>query len=133
MLIPKGENMSNHDIPDGWQLYEPKPETAFKVGDWVKHDIDSYLRVIETPGRERTLCKTLSGVIVYPYTSCLTKVSPSEVIVKIGCLSGPVRRSSSSHFCIICGDHWSMIAFAMLLDTPTREMVERLLKVQEEK
>ncbi len=120
----------------GWQLHEepkPEPEPALKVGDWAKYDIDSYLRVIETPGRERTLCKTLSGVIVYPYTSCLTKVSPSEVVVHIGCLSGPVRRSSSSHFCIICGDHWSMIAFAMLLDTATRELVKALLEAQEEK
>ena len=119
---------------DGWQIYkESKPEPEYKAGDWVKYGIDTYLQVIEASGDERTSCKTLSGITVYPYTSCLSKIDPSEVIVKIGCLSGPVRRSSSSHFCIICGDHWSMIAFAMLLDTPTREMVERLLKVQEEK
>lgn len=59
------------------------------------------------------------------------KLKPSEVVVHIGCLSGTVRRSSSSHFCIICGDHWSMIAFAML-DTTTRSLVESLLKAQEE-
>ena len=125
------------DIPDGWQLYEPKPETAFKVGDWVKYDIDSYLRVIETPGRERTLCKTLSGVIVYPYTSCLTKVSPSEVIVKIGCLSGTIAKSSDPNYFLmlhsrpITNCNYSMIRFSAI-DTQTRETVEGLLKAQKE-
>ena len=117
---------------------EPQPEPEFNVGDFVKYDIDTYLRVIEPSGavyKDKTLCKTLFGEIVgdgYPYTSCLTKASPSEVIVKIGCLKGTVAHSSSSHFCLCAEDNWTMIAFDML-DTPTRELVESLLKAQEEK
>jgi hypothetical protein len=127
------------DIPDGWEVYEePKPETAkgqFAVGDWAKYDIDSYLRVIETPGRERTLCKTLSGVIVYPYTSCLTKVSPSEVVIHIGCLSGTVAQCGDKEeevFALRTKNNAAIIPVAML-DAPTRELVESLLKAQEEK
>jgi hypothetical protein len=121
--------------PDGWQLYEPEPEPKFAVGDWAKYDIDSYLRVIETPGRERTLCKTLSGVIVYPYTSCLTKVSPSEVVIRIGCLSGTVAQCGDKEeevFALRTKNNAAIIPVAML-DAPTRELVESLLKAQEEK
>jgi hypothetical protein len=122
------------DIPDGWQIYE-EPQPAYKVGDWAKYDIDSYLRVIETPGRERTLCKTLSGVIVYPYTSCLTKVSPSEVVIRIGCLSGTVAQCGDKEeevFALRTKNNAAIIPVAML-DAPTRELVESLLKAQEEK
>jgi hypothetical protein len=122
------------DIPDGWQIYE-EPQPAYKVGDWAKYDIDSYLRVIETPGRERTLCKTLSGVIVYPYTSCLTKVSPSEVVIHIGCLSGTVAQCGDKEeevFALRTKNNAAIIPVAML-DAPTRELVESLLKAQEEK
>jgi len=118
----------------GWQLYEPKPE--FKVGDFVKYDVDTYLWVIEPSGKDKTLCKTLSGVIVYPYTSCLTKASPSEVIVHIGCLSGTVERAQDYAYFMLWHSKtdcdYSMIKWSAL-DTPTRELVESLLKAQEEK
>lgn len=116
---------------------QPIAEPAFKVGDWVKYDIDSYLQVIEQSGKEITLCKTLSGVIVYPYTSCLTKVSPSEVIINIGCLSGRIEALT----CNCCKDK----VFVLLLETggfieipfsaldePTSKLVNKLLKAQEE-
>ncbi len=119
------------------RMEEPKP--TFKLGDWVKYDIDTYLRVIEPSGKERTLCRTLSGegVIVYPYTSCLTKVSPSEVVVHIGGMSGTVRKFLESNPC-----DWAfrltdqnrnecIISFAML-DTATCVLVESLLKAQGE-
>jgi hypothetical protein len=122
------------DIPDGWQIYE-EPQPAYKVGDWAKYDIDSYLRVIETPGRERTLCKTLSGVIVYPYTSCLTKVSPSEVVIHIGCLSGTVEKVQDYAYFLLWHSKtdcdYSMIKWSAI-DAPTRELVKALLKAQRE-
>ena len=126
------------DERTGWQIYtEPKP--TFKVGDWVKYDIDSYLQVIEPSDKERTLCKTLSGVgvIGYPYTSSLTKVSPSEVVVHIGCLSGTVEPVSTNGIHIwfhLIGVDDKTIATIRIssLDTQTRELVERLLKAQEE-
>jgi len=141
----------------GWQIYkEPKPESEkiihdipadmhlkyfylckFKVGDWVRYDIDTYLRVIEASGDERTLCKTLSGIIVYPYTSCLSKIKPSEVVVKIGCLSGTIKKScdpayfSMRHSSPDMDRNYSVIKFSAL-DKETRELVEGLLKAQEE-
>lgn len=126
----------------GWQLYkEPKPEPAkeqFEVGDWVKYDIDSYLQVIAPSGKERTWCRTLSGIMVYPYTSCLTKASPSEVIVHIGCLSGTIGKSSDTdrflmwHSSPKIDFDYSIIKFSAL-DATTLEIVESLLKAQEEK
>lgn len=126
-------NTFMRDDSDGWQLYEPQPEPepALKVGDWVEYDIDSYLRVIETPGRERTLCKTLSGVIVYPYTSCLTKVSPSEVRVKV-VLEGTVSQDSildkASCFSLHTDRSEHIISLSEIEDS---ELVESLLKAQE--
>lgn len=139
----------------GWKIYkEPKPESEniihghipadmnlkyfhlydeFKVGDWVKYDIDSYLQVIEPSGKERTLCRTLSGVIVYPYTSCLTKAPPSEVVVHIGCLSGTVEKSPFPKFeFILATEAGGCRILFDALDKETRELVEGLLKAQEE-
>lgn len=118
-------------------IAEPVKE-QFKVGDWAKYDIDSYLRVIETPGRDKTLCKTLSGVIVYPYTSCLTKASPSEVVIRIGCLEGTVAPGCSDTTIMIVPigyDGMGEVAIipVAMLDPDTRELVESLLKAQEEK
>lgn len=125
-----------HNAPTGWQIYE-EPEPQYKVGDWVKYDIDSYLQVIEPSGKERTLCRTLSGVIVYPYTSCLTNASPSEVIIRIGCLSGTIAKSSDPNYFLmlhsrpITDCNYSIIKFTAI-DTQTRELVEGLLKAQME-
>ncbi|MDY0387936.1 MAG: hypothetical protein RBT65_12590 [Methanolobus sp.] len=123
---------------NGWQIYtEPNEEPQYKVGDWVKYDIDSYLQVIEPSGKERTLCKTLSGVgvIVYPYTSLLTKASPSEVVVHIGCMSGTVLFVDADRF-ILRGIGKSEMANACImfkmLDAATCVLVESLLKAQNE-
>ena len=123
--------------PTGWQLYE---EPEFNVGDFVKYDIDTYLRVIEPSGavyKDKTLCKTLFGEIVgdgYPYTSCLTKASPSEVIVKIGCLKGTVEKAQDYAYFLLWHSKtdcdYSMIKWDAL-DTRTSELVESLLKAQE--
>ena len=122
----------------GFKIYtEPKPEPQYKVGDWVKYDTDSYLQVIEPSDKERTLCKTLSGVgvIVYPYTSLLTKASPSEVVVHIGCLSGTVSFADADRFILRGIGNSEMdnacIMFKML-DSATCVLVESLLKAQDE-
>ena len=125
---------------------EPQPEPEFNVGDFVKYDIDTYLRVIEPSGKDKTLCKTLFGEIVYPYTSCLTKASPSEVIVKIGCLEGTIAPGCSD-ITILLDDNETIMIVPIgydgmgevaiipvaMLDPATRELVESLLKAQEEK
>jgi hypothetical protein len=124
---------------------EPKPEPAkeqFEVGDWVKYDIDSYLQVIAPSGKERTLCRTLSGIMVYPYTSCLTKASHSEVVVPIT-ISGTVRPAynedgtiDDEQFQLLPNGSWDgteMFISFDALDSHTRKLVESLLKAQEEK
>lgn len=118
---------------------EPQPEPEFNVGDFVKYDIDTYLRVIEPSGKDKTLCKTLSGVIVlHPYTSCLTKASPSEVVIRIGCLEGTVAPGCSDTTIMIVPigyDGMGEVAIipVAMLDPDTRELVESLLRAQEEK
>jgi len=114
---------------------EPQPEPEFKVGDWVEFKGKQY-RISAIGGKglfDDDNLIMFEGVIW-----CVSekaeprKLDPSEVIVKIGCLKGTVAHSSSSHFCLCAEDNWTMIAFDML-DTPTRELVESLLKAQEEK
>ena len=84
------------------------------------------------------------GCSVYP-ENITRKLSPSEVIVRIGCLSGTVRCCENEFICpestpdnpchFVLQDQitgfWSIIYFKML-DAPTRELVESLLKAQEE-
>ena len=62
-----------------------------------------------------------------------TPISPSEVVVRIGCLSGTVRKSSTGgdYFRLFGVDGEASIDFVML-DTPRRELVRELLKAQEE-
>ena len=114
---------------------EPQPEPEFKVGDWVEFKGKQY-RISAIGGKglfDDDNLIMFEGVIW-----CVSekaeprKLDPSEVIVKIGCLKGTVAHSSSSHFCLCAEDNWTMIAFDML-DTPTRELVESLLRAQEEK
>ena len=113
---------------------EPQPEPEFKVGDWVEFKGKQY-RISAIGGKglfDDDNLIMFEGVIW-----CVSekaeprKLDPSEVIVKIGCLKGTVAHSSSSHFCLCAEDNWTMIAFDML-DTPTRELVESLLKAPEE-
>jgi len=114
---------------------EPQPEPEFNVGDFVKYDIDTYLRVIEPSGKDKTLCKTLFGEIVYPYTSCLTKASPSEVRVKV-VLEGTVERHDGNPqywFKLRSSEYNYALISIDMLDAPTRELVESLLRAQEEK
>lgn len=108
---------------------EPQPEPEFKVGDWVEYKGNQY-RISAFGGEGMMFLENAIFALTPPYP--VRKLDPSEVIVKIGCLKGTVAHSSSSHFCLCAEDNWTMIAFDML-DTPTRELVESLLKAQEEK
>ena len=60
------------------------------------------------------------------------KLDPSEVIVHIGCLSGTVSQCGDKEeevFALHTKNNAAVIPFAML-DAPTRELVEGLLKAQ---
>ena len=96
-----------------------------------------FLEVIEPSGKNRTTCRTPSGTIIYPSTSYLTKIDPSEVLVHIGCLSGTVAEhfpGSDWAFRLIHGNGKESYISFHALDTSTRELVKSLLKaMQEEK
>ena len=123
---------------DYCHMYEPKP--TFKVGDWVKYsDLNLFLQVVEPSGKNRTTCRTLSGAIIYPCTSHLTKASPSDAVIQIGCLSGTIRyclsfdNDGAKHDAIkMFNSNGKSIAAIRLeaLDKETRELVEGLLKEQ---
>ena len=75
------------------------------------------------------------GCSVYP-ENITRKLKPSEVVIRIGCLSGTVRRINDIFFCLNPSTEkgWvvpeATIPLAML-DIPTRKLVESLLKAQE--
>jgi len=135
---------------DHCHMYEPKPESEYKVGDWVEF--------IDAGGR-KSQGKYLSNVYknailvldiacnmrcVVPTTKIIRKLSPSEVVIHVGCLSGTVDDLSYAED----GRFWLMgkatercpvgmfaLLYDEMLDAPTREIVESLLeelKEQEE-
>ena len=128
----------------GWQIYE-EPKPTFKVGDWVD---------CKDPVGVPTQCKVLEilehNVIVecktghrwsLPHNNITRKLSPSEIIVNIGCMSGTVKDLSyveDGIFWFIgkkterCPGVMHAILYGEMLDTETRELVEGLLKAQEE-
>jgi len=135
-----------------WQIYkEPKPEPQYKVGDFVeirnwysgyKHlaQIDSIDHEIHI-GTHRFDISGKSVMERVPQLNIIRKLKPSEVIVEIGCLSGTVKDLSyveDGIFWFIsketerCPGGMHCILYLEMLDTPTRKLVEDLLKAQEE-
>lgn len=115
----------------GWQIYEEKPE-PFAVGDWVEYNHAGKKHI----GKVQRVSTDMVDLYMFNQSKapfwcymgeCKKFSSPFEVIVHIGCLEGTVEHSSLSHFCLCAEDNWTMIAFDML-DTPTRELVESLLR-----
>jgi hypothetical protein len=79
---------------------------------------------------------------VVPVTKIIRKLSPSEVVIHIGCLSGTVEDLSyaeSGRFWLIgkaterCQQGMFVLLYDEMLDTPTSNLVESLLKAQEVK
>ena len=140
----------------GWQIYkEPKPESEYKVGDYL--EVDENGKIVHcyiVPKSEAN--QEISGLLydlstpkrwvgcIYrnkPNTHIIRKLKPSEVQIKIGCLSGTIRyclsfdHDGEKHDAIkIFNGDGKCIAIIHLeaLDTGTRELVESLLKAQEE-
>ena len=123
-------------------MYEPKHESQYKVGDWVefidvggrtsqgKYESIGYNAII-------VLDITCNMRCVVPTTKIIRKLKPSEIVVRIGCLSGTIAKSSDpNHFLMIHSRpitdcNYSIIRFSAI-DTPIREIVESLLKAQKE-
>ncbi len=143
---------------DHCQMYEPKPESEniihghipadmhleyfhlckFKVGDWVEWCGGQYMVESAPPqsgGRYdiRSPYDEL-GCSVYP-ENITRKLDPSEVVIRIGCLSGTIAKSCDPNYFLmlhsrpITDCNHSMIRFSAL-DTETRELVESLLEAQ---
>ena len=119
---------------------EPQPEPEFKVGDWVEFKGKQY-RISAIGGKglfDDDNLIMFEGVIW-----CVSekaeprKLDPSEVIVKIGCLEGTVTYAISDDCFLLAKvydpQHRACCIDMSMLDTATRELVESLLKAQEEK
>ncbi len=125
--------------------------THVKVGDWVELNVyNNHQGQIKKmfPAGMGELCGTrihrteptflitgLSGE--FHYDTITRKLSPADIVIHIGCLSGTVRRINDIFFCLNPSTEKgrvvpeARIPHAML-DTHTRELVESLLKAQEE-
>lgn len=126
----------------GWQIYkEPKPESQYKVGDWVKckdlAGVPAQCKVLEISKHNVILECTTGHIWSLPHNNIIRKLSPSEIIVTIGCLSGTIAKSCDPNYFLmlhsrpITDCNHSMIRFTAI-DKETREFVEGLLEAQEE-
>ena len=141
----------------GWQIYEPEPEpeqpkSACQVGDFV---VCTYYRSPLPPKNsyERVIEVSSSGIVTKSNDGYVTEydingnhgdingwhierlVKPEEYIICIGCLSGTVAEhfpGSDWAFRLIHGNGKESYISFHALDAPTRELVESLLKAQEE-
>jgi len=133
----------------------PKPEPQYKVGDYL--EVDENGKIVHcyiVPKSEAN--QEISGLLynlstpkrwvgcIYrnkPNTHIIRKLKPSEVQIKIGCLSGTVKDLSyveDGRFWFIggkterCPGGMHAILYDEMLDTQTREIVESLIKAQQE-
>jgi len=120
-------------------------KAPFKVGDWVEIEVSGVISQqlvklgvfadsinaggIEFYGNGLPVMKPLNARII-------RKLDPSEVIVKIGCLEGTVTYAISDDCFLLAKvydpQHRACCIDMSMLDTATRELVESLLKAQEE-
>jgi predicted methyltransferase len=115
--------------------------TQFKVGDWMEiKDIDNtpLQAVVTEIYKYNFICKCNNGKVfsLPAEKSIYRRLSPSEVIVKIGCLSGTVRPVSINGIHIwfqLIGVDDKIIATIRIsyLDPATAAMVRELIEKQE--
>ncbi len=139
MPKPESENIIHGHIPADmrlkyFHLYE------FKVGDWVEWSEGlgiSYQSQITRVSQSAVYSK---GICI-PLKIITKKLKPSEVVIHVGCLSGTVKDLSyaeDGRFWLIgkvterCPGGMYAILYGEMLDTPTRKLVEGLLRAQEE-
>ena len=110
-------------------------KAPFKVGDWVEFKGKQY-RISAIGGKglfDDDNLIMFEGVIWGVSEKAeLRKLDPSEVIVKIGCLEGTVRKDIYGKFKLVHPNNYASLIWLSALDIPTRELVEALLKAQEE-
>lgn len=142
-------NISNWELTNREQNYypqisydEPNPEPApFAVGDVVRHHSSPYDcgvgYIVEIDGNNACVFFVDDMDTEVVSMSELSRCNPSEVIVKIGCLEGTVTYAISDDCFLLAKvydpQHRACCIDMSMLDTQTRELVESLLKAQEEK
>jgi len=132
--------MTNFKEHDGMLFKQPKPESQYKVGDWVEHkeskEQATIRRIMSYGAIEIEFAYSTESDIYQAndFHNDFRKLSPSEVIVKIGCLSGTVRINGEDceHFLLKHSPGRASTIRFDALDTETRELVEGLLEAQEE-
>lgn len=131
----------SHCVGNG---YEPKPKfDSIKVKDWVEISNSKGIHRVINISHEhirvsgfydcRASFYNYDGTCQYPeYHSLRINriLKPSEVVIKIGCLTGTVQRSWANDFQFILihdSVNYSAISFSSL-DEPTLELVMELLE-----
>ena len=114
------------------------PKPRFEVGDWVEYNHAGRKRI----GKVRRVSTDMVDLYMFDQSKapfwcymgfCKKFSSPSGVVVHIGCLSGTVKRWDSTTFLMFHGNCKFSKIHLDALDTPTRELMESLLKAQEGK
>jgi len=142
--------LSDNLLYSGWQLYEPQPEPqpAYAVGDDVEVNVNGEMK----QGKLVRFCSAdfmqdnTDAFVLHDFfgrwygyhrvADITRKLDPSEVRVKIGCLEGTVERHDGNpqHWFKLRSSEYNYALISIdMLDTPTRELVESLLRAQEEK
>ena len=123
---------------DHCHMYEPRP--AYKVGDYVRGKSGYDYLIISSPSKILWSNPDIYDAIPVSCMDSLCletsdierKLSPSEVVVHIGCLSGTVRQCGDEEegvFALHAKNNAAVIPFAML-DEPTLTLVNELLEKQ---
>jgi hypothetical protein len=135
-----GENVTREQVGEIAKLLT-EPATQYKVGDWVEHkkskeqgrityissDIYDVIDV-ELYGEDELETYTKSD-----FNADFRKLSPSEVVIDFGSFSGWIKRASNYNIEVYSkGNCWLANLRFDMLDAPTRELVEGLLKAQNE-
>ena len=151
-LLAKGRfrwwNTCNWELTDKEQNYypqiklvKPEPEPEFKVGDWVEHkeskEQATIRRIMNYGAIEIEFAYSTESDIYQTndFHNDFRKLSSSEVIVHIGCLSGTIAKAYGEEkgtFILSGLSGQRNVLWLSMLDTQTRELVESLLKAQEE-
>lgn len=136
-----------HPAINGYNRYDyipvegiamPKPAPAFKVGDWVEHSAGQ-LKLVEKsipPDTAMWKARNVNGDVFWIYEHKIIRIlSPADVKVDFGSFRGTIEVNSHpfNRQITVKGTQGHAIAYINIvyLDTPTRELVEALLKAQE--
>jgi hypothetical protein len=133
LLKAQGENVTQEQAGEMAKMLT-EPATQYKVGDWVECVAKQGQRKLVDYLGGMGCYKTNYGEVISP-CEILRKLSPSEVIVKIGCLSGTVGKAYGEErgtFILSGLSGQRNVLWLSMLDTSTREFVESLLKAQGE-